>query len=311
VGSRRTASQVALGHRNLSVPNRTSIVSVCYNSSRVLRGFLASIPQGTTIILVDNGSADLAATRALAQSHHALLITNETNVGFGSACNQGAAASNREFLFFLNPDSILQATTIEHLEAAADAKPDASAFNPLITDSRGKPSLKRRSCLLKMGESMGRIAPKSDRPVPVLTGAGLFLRKQTFELISGFDENIFLYHEDDDISMRLRKQIGPTWLIHDARMMHLSGHSSGRSAHIAALKAWHMGRSLVYVTLKHNVSGAFRKALWSAWRQLLSPATLLSKRKFYKNRAFLQGVLSARRDGGAGYRTDPQSINRR
>lgn len=310
MGTSWTANQVVLGTRNLSAPNRTSIISVCYNSSSILGGFLASIPQGTSVILVDNGSADLAETRALAQSHHALLITNETNVGFGSACNQGAASSNREFLFFVNPDSILQSTTIKHLEAAADAKPDTSAFNPSITDSRGKPSFKRRSCLLKTRESMDLVAPKSDRPVPVLTGAGLFLRKRTFDLIGGFDENIFLYHEDDDISMRLRKQIGPTWLIHDARMMHLSGHSSGRSAHIAALKAWHMGRSLVYVTSKHNVSGAFQKALWSAWRQLLSPATLLSKRKFYKNRAFLQGVLSARRDQGAGYLADPQSINR-
>ena len=296
--------------RNLNAPSRTCVISVCFNSSAVLGSFLASIPQGTSVILVDNGSSDLAETRALAKAHNALLITNQTNLGFGSACNQGAAASQSEFLFFVNPDSFLEATTITTLESAAAAKPEASAFNPQIIDSRGRVSFKRRSCLLSANEIMAPIAPKNDSQVPVLTGAALFLSIQNFDRICGFDENIFLYHEDDDISIRLRKQVGPTWLIHNSLMTHLSGHSSGRSASIAALKAWHMGRSLVYVTTKHQIKGAFRKARGSAWRQLLSPATLLSKRKFYKNRAFLQGVLSARHDRGAGYRPDPQSIRR-
>lgn len=295
---------------NLNAPSSTTVISVCFNSSAVLGGFLKSIPQGTSIILVDNGSSDLVATRALAKTHNALLITNQTNLGFGTACNQGAANSQTEFLFFVNPDSYLKATTITALESAAAAKPEASAFNPRIIDSRGRVSFKRRSCLLTANEIMGPIAPKNDSPVPVLTGAALFIRKRTFDQINGFDENIFLYHEDDDISMRLRMQVGPTWLIHSSLVTHLSGHSSGRSASIAALKAWHMGRSLVYVTTKHQIDGALRKALGSAWRQLFSPATLISKRKFYKNRAFLQGVLSARHDRGAGYRPDPQTIKR-
>ena len=64
-------------------------------------------------------------------------------------------------------------------------------------------------------------------------------------------------------------------------------------------------RSLVYTTSKHHIHGAYPKALWSAIRQVLSPSTLLSKRKFYKNRAFFQGVLSARQDRGAGYKPAP------
>jgi N-acetylglucosaminyl-diphospho-decaprenol L-rhamnosyltransferase len=38
----------------------------------------------------------------------------------------------------VNPDSFLEATTITTLESAAAAKPEASAFNPQIIDSRGR-----------------------------------------------------------------------------------------------------------------------------------------------------------------------------
>lgn len=285
--------------------NRTTVVSVCFNSSAVLKDLLASIPPGTTTILVDNGSQDLASTRELADRHHAHLICNASNAGFGAACNQGAALSRSEFLFFVNPDSVLNATTLARLESAADTHPTASAFNPRIINRRGASSFKRRSCLLKPEQILPRTPPADDSEVAVLSGAALFVRARDFEQVGGFDSNIFLYHEDDDISLRLRQQAGPIWFIPAAEVMDLSGHSSGRSASVSALKAWHMGRFLVYTTSTHQIPGAYRKALWSAVRQLLSPSTLLSKRKFYKNRAFFQGVLSAREDRGAGYKPAP------
>jgi GT2 family glycosyltransferase len=290
--------------------NRTSVISVCFNSSAVLERLLRSIPATVSMILVDNGSEDLDATRALAEIHHAQLVSNQSNTGFGAACNQGASLSNTEFLFFVNPDSTLSTTTIAQLEAAADSHPEASCFNPRIVNRHGQTTFKRRSCLLQVAQTMRRGAPTQDSEVPVLSGAALFVRKTAFDQVGGFDKNIFLYHEDDDITLRLRQQAGAAWFISEAKVMHLSGHSSGRSAAVAALKAWHMGRSLVYTTTKHRIRGAYRRAFWSALKQLLSPATLISKRKFYKNRAFLQGVLSARDDQGAGHQPCPYAIIR-
>jgi GT2 family glycosyltransferase len=282
---------------------------VSFNSSAVLERLLRSIPVTASIILVDNGSKDLDATRALAEIHHAQLVSNQINTGFGAACNQGASLSNTEFLFFVNPDSTLNTTTIAQLEAAADSHPEASCFNPRIVNCYGQIKFKRRSCLLKAAQTMRRGAPTQDSEVPVLSGAALFVRKTAFDQVGGFDDNIFLYHEDDDITLRLRQQAGAAWFIPEAEVMHLSGHSSGRSAEVAALKAWHMGRSLVYTTTKHQIRGAYRRAFWSALKQLISPATFISKRKFYKNRAFLQGVLSARDDQGAGHQPCPYTIN--
>lgn len=290
--------------------NRTSVISVCFNSSTVLESLLRTIPTSTPIILVDNGSSDLAITKSLAEAYNALLISNPINSGFGSACNQGASLCKSEFLFFINPDSTLDPSTIALLESAADTHPKASCFSPRILNSNGKDSFKRRSCLLKPEQIMPRGTPLQASEVPVLSGAALFARKKAFDQIGGFDPNIFLYHEDDDISIRLREQVGQAWIIPESQVVHLSGRSSGRSAAITALKAWHMGRSLVYTTTKHRIKHAYRKALFSALRQLLSPATILSKRKFWKHRAFLQGVLSARKDQGASGLACPYDIKR-
>lgn len=290
--------------------NRTSVISVCFNSSAVLESLLRTIPTTTSIVLVDNGSSDFAIIQDLANAYNALLISNQGNSGFGNACNQGARLCKTEFLFFINPDSILRPSTISLLESAADTHPKASCFNPRIINRKSKDSFKRRSCLLKPEQIMPRGTPLQATEVPVLSGAALFVRKEAFDRIGGFDPNIFLYHEDDDISIRLRTQIGQAWIIPEAQVMHLSGHSSGRSAAVSALKAWHMGRSLVYTTTKHHIKHAYRKAIFSALRQLLSPATILSKRKLWKHRAFMQGVLSARKDQGAVNLPCPYVISR-
>ena len=290
--------------------NRTSVISVCFNSSAVLESLLRTIPTTTSIILVDNGSSDFAITQDLANAYNAQLISNPGNSGFGSACNQGASLCKTEFLFFINPDTILRPSTIALLESAADTHPKAACFNPGIINRQGKHSFKRRSCLLKPQQIMPRGTPLQASEVPVLSGAALFVRKDAFDRIGGFDANIFLYHEDDDISIRFRKQVGQAWIIPEAQVVHLGGHSSGRSAAVTALKAWHMGRSLVYTTTKHHVKHAYCKALFSALRQLLSPATILSKRKLWKHRAFLQGVLSARKDQGAMSLPCPYAISR-
>ena len=112
----------------------------------------------------------------------------------------------------------------------------------------------------------------------MLTGAALFVRRSDFEAVGGFDPAIFLYHEDDDLSRRLRAERGPIMFIRGAEVRHLSGHSTSRNPQTAAFKAWHMGRSRVYASRKHGRLLPFTSATVSALIQLLSPVTWSSRR---------------------------------
>ncbi|OIQ28467.1 MAG: glycosyl transferase [Alphaproteobacteria bacterium MedPE-SWcel] len=273
---------------------RVTIVTVAYNSAEVLPGLLSSLPEDVRCVVVDNGSADHGETRALCTAHGVEFLASDRNIGFGPGCNLGAARATSEFLFFVNPDASLDPGAIEALLAAAEAHPEASGFNPRLREADGRVAFKRRSKLLPKAKWLSRDAANSDRELPVLSGAALFVRRQAFEAIGGFDPKIFLFHEDDDLSLRLATQCGPLRLVTAAGVTHLFGASTVRSPRTAALKAWYMGQSRVYAARKHALPQAFGQALKDALIQLFSPLSLLSARKRAKHWAYLRGVLAVR-----------------
>lgn len=282
--------------------SQITIISVCYNSTGVLPEMLNSIPEGVPTILVDNGSDDIETVRQLAKAHGATLIESPENIGFGRACNLGAAEATTDLLLFLNPDSHLLPGALDALQEGADTHPDASAFNPAILDRKEVPRFRRYSVIIPRNETLPRKTANSDFELPVLVGAAMLVRREAFQAVGGFDPEIFLYHEDDDLSLRLKAVCGPLYYIHNAQMRHARGKSSPGSPAIAGLKGWYMGQSRVYVARKHEVPLAFGRALASALLQMLSPAVLFSARKRAKQWAFLRGVWHGRNARPAPFR---------
>jgi GT2 family glycosyltransferase len=278
---------------------RVTVVTVSYNSLHVVPHMLGSVPKEASVVIVDNASVDTEPLAALCAEHGVRLVRNARNLGFGVACNLGAEGAKTEFLLFLNPDAALMPDTLDRLVAAADCYPAASAFNPRIAESDGTPFFKRKSYLMPRAEWMPRGWPESDREVSVLSGAALFVRRKYFEKVGGFDPGIFLFHEDDDLALRLKAECGPLMFIRDALVQHVGGSSSARSAEIAALKAWHMGHSRVYAARKHHRPWARTHALIQAALQLVSPVVLVSRRKRAKQVAFLGGIVHASLGGSS------------
>ena len=128
------------------------------------------------------------------------MIQNKENIGYGSACNLGAEKASGSHLLFINPDSELKPGTIDELIKATDRYRNASAFNPKIIDRTGKQDFKRRSVLLPKSEWMSKKLPTFDKDVSVLSGAAIFIKKEKFLQIKGFDEKIFLFIAETDVS---------------------------------------------------------------------------------------------------------------
>ena len=279
------------------MPNHSvTIVTVNYNSLAVLPAMLKSIPAETPVIIVDNASSDTAGLKELADKHDATLQLNEDNIGFGQACNQGAAHAETEFLLFLNPDAELQAGALDALIAAAKAYPKASGFNPRIMDQKGRQSFRRGSKIRPKERLRGPI-PTKDAEVSVLAGSAIFCRRALFKEIGGFDPAIFMYHEDDDLSLRLREH-GPLMYCHNAKVVHLSGHGSPRLPQVAAFKAYYSARSRAYALGKYGHPRPKLATLVAAVFRAIGPDTLFIKRRRAKNIGYLKGALSAFKDGG-------------
>lgn len=273
-----------------------TIITVSHNSMAVLPSMLKSVPAGTPVVIVDNASSDTAALQILSDSHGARLLLSAENLGFGPACNLGADKADSEFLLFLNPDAELQSGALEALIAAAHRFPQASGFNPRILDGNGKQSF-RRGSKLRAKERLKGPVPNRDAEVSVLAGSAIFCRHSLFDKIGGFDPAIFMYHEDDDLSLRLLEH-GPLMYCHAAQVVHLSGHGSPRLPRMAAFKAYYSARSRVYTLEKYGHSRPKLNTLAAAALRVIGLDTLLSARRRAKNIGYMKGALSALRDGG-------------
>ena len=92
-----------------------------------------------------------------------------------------------------------------------------------------------------------------DKKVDFVTGADLFISKDMFFRINGFDEKFFMYHEDDDLCRRA-KEIGcNSFLIAAPKIVHLEGKSSKNSAKKMIIRE----RSFLYYLKKNSSERLF------------------------------------------------------
>ncbi len=272
---------------------RTSVVVVTYNSADVIGAAIASIDEGAEIIVVDNASSDGTAAALAAQPVR--LVKNARNLGFGTACNVGAQAAEREFVLFLNPDAELMHGALDALVDAADARPECAAFNPRIIDSAGQQSQRRMSRLLAPEVNRRVRAPLTgDCDVEMLSGAALFCRRAAFDAVGGFDERIFLYCEDDDLAVRWRGAGHKLGYVHGAVVRHIGGASAPATADGERFKAYHFMRATRYTMAKHGRPFRRRYLTAQAGAKYLLALATFNGPQLWKYGGYLKALMEDR-----------------
>lgn len=222
-----------------------TIVIVSYGSAAVLQkcqhAFLTA--NSFPVIIVDNASPDGSADTLAQLYPHAKLMRLARNEGFGRAANIGLRAAQTPWAFLLNPDLIVNTDDVQAmLDFARQQDSRHCLFGPAVTE---KDFLKQ-----------GAISRQW------LSGAALLFRRADFEKLGFFDENIFLYGEDDDLCRRVWESGHPLLLNSNLHMHHLRKQSSGSNPKIETLRNWHRGWSTIYFMRKH---GDLRST-WAACR---------------------------------------------
>ena len=102
--------------------NIFDIVIVNWNSGTQLKECMQSIEKAkkdnckiNKVIVVDNASSDNSLNDITIINLQIEIIRNNENLGFGKACNIGAANLNNDFVLFLNPDTIIYENTFINL----------------------------------------------------------------------------------------------------------------------------------------------------------------------------------------------------
>ncbi|MEM9043700.1 MAG: glycosyltransferase family 2 protein [Pseudomonadota bacterium] len=265
-----------------------TVVIVSYESADVLAEALAALPKGLDVIVVDNNSQDHSVS--IAERAGATVICNDKNLGFGTACNQGAAATTGEFILFLNPDARVSASALDALAAELSDQSDLAATGPLL-ESDGQISLPRAATMMEP-ERPATFPTIPSEPVDTgfLSGAALLVRRSAFEKIGGFDEKIFLYLEDDDLCLRLRECGFRLRLIPSAVVQHEKEPNAKSSGGSLRFRNLHTNRSTCYLSQKHDVPIGFDKMRRKAWRRLILALLTFDRVRIHVNIGRLQGL---------------------
>ena len=244
---------------------RTSVVAVTHHSAGVIGDCLGPLLDAAEIIIVDNASADDTREIVRRTAPRVRLTHNRTGLGFGNGANIGLGQVTGEFALLINPDAVLRPGTLEALIAAADRYPEAAMLAPGIVDPAGRHVTSHDVGILRrtlMSRHRDDPQPEGDLCAEYLSGAVMLLRMSALKQVGFFDPAIFLYYEDDDLCLRLRRAGWSLVLVPGAIAAHIGGGSIGSGLDRVWEKFWNIAWSRLHIEEKYAGSKAMRRIAW-------------------------------------------------
>jgi hypothetical protein len=205
-----------------------SIIIVSYNTADLtvacLESVFASQRVSYEVFVVDNASQDGSAGIIRDKFPQVRLVANEENRGFGAANNQALRESRGRYVIFLNPDTTVEPDSFFKMAAYMDAHPKVGLAGPRVLNPDGtrQDSMSARYPGHRYGAADLGTLPGN---IACVLGACQIASASLLHEIGGFDEDFFLYGEDQDICLRIRKRGFEIGFIDDAVIMHYGGQS--------------------------------------------------------------------------------------
>ena len=190
------------------------------------------------IIVVDNNSSDDSCAMVKELFPTVSLIENKENSGFSKGNNLGVAQAKGEYLCILNPDTVVAEDTFTKLIDFTDSKDNLGIVGCQLIDGKGKflPESKRNvptpkvSLKKVLGNASdyyaNHIAIENTGKVDILVGAFMWLKKDVYESVGGFDEAYFMYGEDIDLSYKVLKSGYDNYYFGETTVIHFKGEST-------------------------------------------------------------------------------------
>lgn len=247
-----------------------SIILVNYNGAEVAIDCLHSIQQQLhsvpyEVIVVDNASTDRSADLIEEKFPDIKLLRQTQNRGFGAGNNIGARIATGKYLFLLNTDTILTCDLLPHLIEVMEQDSKVGIVGPKLLNSDRSLQLSTARSIslrnefhdLKQKQDYQDLKHRSQisqqfntmQEVDIVIGAALFIPRDLFKSLGGFDETFFMYFEESDLCQRARKQGWKVVYTPSVSLIHLGGYSVKKTVDKLRLE---YRRSQLYYYQKHR-----------------------------------------------------------
>lgn len=205
---------------------QVAVVTVSYNTRKLLLQCLGSVVEAAQdadieLVVVDNASDDGSYEAVRDAYPQAIAIRNPKNIGFGAACNQGIASTSAAYILVLNSDARLTAQAFQSLLNCLKENERCGAAGCKLISASGVEVSNTRNFLTPLNQALETAGinfksrrlrrsyvPSLDRTlvdcsVDWIDGACLMLKREALDEIGLFDEQFFMYSEDEDLCFRL------------------------------------------------------------------------------------------------------------
>ena len=254
-----------------------SVVIPSWNTRELLERCLASLhaSEGPSfeVIVVDNASEDDSVELVRREYPEARLIENERNEGFAIACNQGMAVAEGRHVLLLNTDTETPAGGLRDMVCFLDEHPDYGAVAPRLAfpDGRTQRAVHEFPTLataLFFSTPLERWFPESrelrryfmrdwdhetSRDIAQPPAAVLLVRRAVLEAVGLFDERLWLFYNDVDLSLRIHRGGWKTRYMAEVSFVHHHGSSTAKFGDFVS--QWQKDR-LRYYAKHYGVRGS-------------------------------------------------------
>jgi GT2 family glycosyltransferase len=245
-----------------------SIITVNFNQSKLTFDLIDSLRicgyPNLQIIVVDNGSSENPILEFQLNYPEVLFIRSEENLGFSGGNNLGIRKAKGEYLFFVNNDTVIPKGTIEGLLSTFQDHPKAGIVCPTLhyyqpwSDNKEKviqyggttvvnPFTGRNKTLRENSKDDGSLTE------PYLTayphGAAMMVPSYIVKRVGELPEDFFLYYEELDWSMSIKKAGYTIWVNPSVGVFHKESATVGK---VSALKTYYINRNRVLFMRRHQ-----------------------------------------------------------
>ena len=235
--------------------NNLTFIIVTFKSDHIIHECIESLPKDSNIIIIENSNS-LELKKKLEAKYSKINVIAQENTGMGSANNKGIKLCKTDYAFVINPDVKFYKNTMQELIALSSKYNDYSILAPISDDTK------------YLNYKIQNKKIKNDDPdflnVDSVDGYAMLINKKKFSDNIYFDENFFLYLENDDLCLRKKKENNKIYIAKKAKIHHLGGksHSINYEKEIEFSRNWHWMWSKFYFNKKHyGYSKAVLKSL--------------------------------------------------
>ena len=218
-----------------------TVVIPSYKSRNKIISHISKLSKKLNIIVIEN-SEDIHLKKQISKKFGNTRVYLKKNIGYGRAINFAAKSVNTKYFFVMNPDTTIYNQTLKNLINAAEK---IKLFGMMSPEHISK----KRSNLIN-----NNTIEKN-----TLTGGAMLFNTKIFKKIKGFDENIFLYYEDNDYFTKCNKLNLKLYLIKNSFHYHKKKDSSSATFksieekyYSKLIAGWHGQWSKFYYIKKYH-----------------------------------------------------------